>query len=897
MKLEINGERVEADVAPGESLHTLLRGREHFEVKKGCDSGDCGACSVLLDATPVHSCIYPAYRAEGKAVTTVAGLGRPGTLAPLQQRFAAGAGFQCGFCTPGMIVTASALGADDLDELPRLMSGNLCRCTGYRAIADAIRDTHTPPAVGDGHVGSSLPALAGARVVSGQEPFTLDVTVPGLLHLAVLPSPHAHARITSIDTSVAAALAGVHLVLTHADSPSTLYSSARHENRLNDPDDTLVLDPVVRFRGQRVAAVVADSVAVAEHACRLIVVDYEELPAVFDPHEALRPGAALVHGDKDAAAARLADPGRNLVAELHGEYGDVEAGLAAATTVVSGTWQTQRVAHNHLETHATIGWIEDERLVLRTSSQVPFLVHREISRIFDLDPARVRVFTARVGGGFGGKQEILTEDVVTLAVLKTGRPVQYQFTRTDEFTISPTRHPMEVQVTLGSTSAGRLTALRLRVLSDTGAYGNHGPGVIFHGCSESVSLYSVPNKRVDAECVYTNNPPSGAFRGYGLGQVIFAIESALDELARELDLNPFDLRRLNSVGPTDPLVVTRVESADLIIGSYGLDQCLDLTQAALARGNGASVPPGAHWRVGEGMASAMIATMPPRGHHSRATVTLSPTGSYTVGIGTVEFGNGTTTVHTQIAATTLNTTADRVEIRHADTDAAGYDTGAFGSAGIVVSGKAVLHAATALAEKLRHAAAARSGLPAASWSLERDGLRSPDAFISLTELAGPDGLLAEGEEDGARRSLAFNVHAFRVAVNTLTGEVRILQSIQAADAGVVMNPAQCRGQIEGGVAQAIGTALYEEVILDGAGAVTTRVLRNYHVPQFADVPVTEVYLATTVDAIGPFGAKSMSESTYNPVAPALANAVRDAIGIRPHELPMSRDRIWRLLQS
>ncbi len=937
MRFQINGEPVDASPAPGQCLRSFIRDQEHFEVKKGCDTGDCGACSVLVDGTPVHSCIFPAFRAEGTQVTTVAGLGLPGDLAPLQQRFVDAAGFQCGFCTAGMIVTASTLTETDPDDLPRLLKGNLCRCTGYRAIEDAIRGTHTPhdgscrtlapsgmgkvtrtgaasasttptgtatgTAPRPGTVGTSLAAPASERVVSGQEPYTLDVTVPGLLHLSVLQSTQAHARIRSIRTDAAAALSGVHAVLTHADSPATLYSTARHEDRLDDPDDTLVLDSVVRFRGQRVAAVVADTLAIAEAACRLIEIDYEPLPAVFDPHAALLPGAPLVHGDKDALASRVADPTHNLVAELHGEYGDIAAGLAGASHTLSGTWQTQRVAHTHLETHATIGWLEDDRLILRTSSQVPFLVHREICRLFDLDPARLRVFTARVGGGFGGKQEILTEDLVALAVLKTGRPVQYEFSRSDEFTLSPARHPMQVQVTLGADDTGRLTALKLGVLADTGAYGNHGPGVMFHGSSESVSLYRVPNKRVDARSVYTNNLPSGAFRGYGLGQVIFGVESALDELARTIGMNPFDLRRLNSVGPTDPLVVTHVEGEDLIFGSYGLDQCLDLAQAALARGNDAPVPPGEHWKVGEGMATAMIATTPPRGHYAQASVTLGSMGRYTVRVGTAEFGNGTTTVHAQLAATALNTIPEHIEILQSDTDAIGYDTGAFGSAGVVIAGTAVLAAANDLAEKLRLAAAEQHGdaqMPATAWTLEPGGLRSGKAFVALAELVSsaesPASVLCGvGSADGARRSVAFNVHAFRVAVSTLTGEVLILQSIQAADAGVVMNPEQCRGQIEGGVAQAIGTALYEEVILDDAGTVTTSVLRNYHIPQLADLPVTEVYFATTHDVLGPFGAKSMSESPYNPVAPALANAVRDAIGIRPTELPMSRDRIWRLL--
>ena len=892
MRFEINGESVEATPQPGQVLRTLLRDLEHYEVKKGCDAGDCGACSVLLDGAPIHSCIYPAHRLEGAAVTTVAGLGTPEHPHPLQQSFVDAAGFQCGFCTAGMIVTASTFTEEDKDDLPRLLKGNICRCTGYRSIKDAIcgvANTEHAPA-GDA-AGRSVRAPAGMRVATGREPYTLDFTTTAVLHLAVLKSPHAHARILSLDASAALALDGVEAVLTHLDSPATLFSTGRHEMRTDDPDDTLVFDRVLRFRGQRVAAVVADSVATAQRALALIVVEYEVLPAVFDADAARSPGAPLLHAEK-GPEARISEAHRNVLAQLHAEMGDVEAGLAAADAVVEGSWQTQRVNHAALETHATRGWLDaDGRLVLRTSSQVPYLVRDELCHIFDLDTDRVRVFTARVGGGFGGKQELFTEDIVTLAVLKTGRPVQYEFTRSDEFTISSPRHPMRVKVRLGATADGILTAMAVDELADTGAYGNHGVGVMFHSVGESLAVYRCANKRVDAESVYTNNVPSGAFRGYGLGQVIFAVESAMDELARTLGIDPFELRRRNVILPGDAMVVTDPhEETDLVVGSYGLDQCLDLVEGALARGNGAVAPTGPSWSVGTGMGVAMIATVPPRGHFADTSIALLADGSYELSVGTAEFGNGTTTVHTQLVATALNTTVDRVRIRQSDTDVARYDTGAFGSAGVVVAGKALLAAATKLAALMVE----RAG---GSGTVVSGGVTVSGELVGASALLAGGPLIADGSHDGTPRSVAFNVHAFRVAVDSATGEVRILQSIQAADAGTVLNPEQLRGQIEGGTAQAIGSSLYEEVLLDGEGTVTTTALRNYHVPQFADVPETEVYFADTHDGMGPLGAKSMSEAPYNPVAPALANAVRDAIGQRPYELPMSRDRLWRLLNS
>ncbi|KRD41408.1 aldehyde oxidase [Cellulomonas sp. Root930] len=897
MRFEVNGAPVEAEPAPGQVLRTLLREHGHVEVKKGCDSGDCGACTVLLDGRPTHSCLVPAYRASGRAVTTVSGLDPE-----VGQAFVDAAAFQCGFCTAGLVTTVAGLDLrTDDDETARLLKGNLCRCTGYRSICDAVaRRCNTVDPVAGRDAGRSVRSPAAQRIVTGREPFTLDVPATDLAHLAVLGSPHAHARIVSIDTSAALRAPGVVAVLTHEDSPATLFSTARHESRLDDPDDTRVLDPVLRFHGQRVAVVVAESLREASRALALIEVEYDVLPAVVDVESARSPGAPLVHGDK-GPESRISEPGRNVVAQLHAEMGSVTAALASSAHRVSGTYRTSRVSHTAMETHATRGWLdEDGRLVLRTSTQVPYLVRDEIAHIFDLDPARVRVLTGRVGGGFGGKQELLTEDVVTLAVLRTGRAVQYEMSRKDEFTIVPTRHPVRVEVELGADADGVLIAMRIDVLNNTGAYGNHGPGVMFHGVSESMAVYRCANKRVDAESVYTHTVPSGAFRGYGLGQIIFAIESAMDDLAQSVGIDPFELRRRNVVVPGDRLlVVDAEEKGDLDMHSYGMDQCLDLVQSALAdRSADLPVPPGT--LVGSGMAVAMIATIAPRGHYAEATVQLLDDGRYRASIGTTEFGNGTTTVHGQLVAQALGTTVDRIVIAQSDTDVAGYDTGAFGSAGVVVAGLALHRAALQLRAKILSAAAALRDHPSdepRTWD-SKDLTPDSASGVSLTEIArAVPGLTGQGSHDGTPRSVAFNVHGFRVAVDPETGEVTILRSVQAVDAGTVLHPEQLRGQVEGGTGQAIGTALYEEMRLDDEGRVTTASFRSYHVPQMVDLPRTEVLFAQTSDDLGPLGAKSMSEAPYNPVAPALANAVHDALGIRPHELPMSADRLWRLIHD
>jgi CO/xanthine dehydrogenase Mo-binding subunit len=459
---------------------------------------------------------------------------------------------------------------------------------------------------------------------------------------------------------------------------------------------------------------------------------------------------------------------------------------------------------------------------------------------------------------------------------------------------------MKVTVTLGAKADGTLTAFGYRNVSNTGAYGNHGGETLF-AAGAAIALYRCPNKKFDAWSVYTNTVPSGALRGYGMTQPGYAVECAIHELAVKLGLDPAELRRRNVVRPGDALLALAEHADDVEFTEDGIIECVDLVDEALRRDDSGR-DLGEDWLVGSGSAASLHETAPPTEHLSDAWATLRADGTYEIAVGTVEFGEGTSTVHVQIAATNLGTTPDRIHLVQSDTDKTGFDTGAFASAGMFVAGNAVNYASTALRNRILGFAARHTGVLLADCALDDDAVVCGGTRLSLAELleaASARGIrfTESRKAHGSPRSVTSNSHGFRIAVHRVTGEIRILYSVHATDAGVVINPAQTRGQVDGGVAMGIGFALTENFGVDDSGVMTNPSLRNYRIPTYADVPRTELLFVESSDSVGPMKAKGMAECCINPVAPALANALEDATGVRFRDLPLTPERIYDRLPS
>jgi putative selenate reductase molybdopterin-binding subunit len=761
-------------------------------------------------------------------------------------------------------------------------------------------------------VGKNLRKVDGYKLVTGRPAFTDDIRLPGLLHGKILPSPHAHARIKRIDTRKALALPGVHAVLTYKDVPRVPHTTAGQSWPEPSPYDTYLLDSKVRFVGDRVAAVAAESRAIAEEALRLIEVEYEVLPAVLEIEQAMADGAPVIHDEPDSKG--IHDPQRNLAGHILKEIGNVEEGFREADLVMEREFRTHRVQHCPIEPHVTISWLDsDDRLVIRSSTQVPYHTRRQVAMILQIPIQRVHVIKPRIGGGFGGKQEMLLEDICGALALATRRPVKIEYTREEEFYMARSRHPQILRIKMGVKRDGTLLANKMTVLAATGAYGSHANTVQGNTGSKVLPIYRSPHMRFECHVVYTNTPVAGAFRGYGCPQGYFAQESMMDEVAHGLGMDPVELRKKNMIrlGDVDELSAQLGEGRKGLprhIRSCGLPECLDRGAAAIdwVRKRQELPKASGHLRRGVGMACAMQGSGIAGVDWASALLKLNEDGSFNLLVGASDVGGGADTVLAQIAAETLGVSLDKIIVSSGDTDFTPFDVGAYASSTTIISGGAVKKAAEKVRDHLLRFASKMLDVPADNLTCRDNQVVTKGECakaVSMSDLARfamykeKVQVMENASHFNTDSPPPFCAQFAEVEVDTETGQIRVLHLVTAVDLGVAINPRQAEGQSEGAVAQSLGYALTEAMLLDGSGRMINPSFLDYKMLAAKDMPKLTTILVETEEPLGPYGAKSIAEVPINAPAPAVANALYHALGVRFRKLPIRPEDVLRALRE
>ena len=988
--LHINGIDHEIETPVHTTLLSALRGLGFHGVKFGDEHGLTGADTVLLDGIPVNAGSLLAAQAEGRKVATIEALGEhpeqgwrhTDGLHPLQKAFVENGAIQCGYCTPAQILAAKALLEKNPNpteaEVREAISGVLCRCTGYlkpvQAVlkAAAVMRGEEPSTLESvnwdlgnwGDQSTNLPTtnlptdqftnvmtrpkvvvtpdkqtwqtvgkpeikLDAVKLVQGKPAFTADLEKRGLLHAKVLHSPHAHARIKRIDTRRARDLEGVAAVLTWQDIPRVVYSTAGQSDPIPGQLDTFSLDNKVRFVGDRVAFVAAETPEIAEKALSLIEVEYEILPAILDSREAMT-SPIRIHDEPEYVNFADSHPEKNLAAEIRIDIGNVEKGFAEADQIFEAEYTVPKVQQAHIEPHVAVTyWDEDDRLVIRTSTQVPFHVRRMLAPVLGLPVKRIRVIKPRIGGGFGGKQEVLMEDVAAHLTIATKRPVIYEYTREEEFIASRSRHPMQIKMKTGVKKDGTITANEMVALSDTGAYGCHALTVTGNTGHKSMALYvgdgeyrKSPNIRFYADIVYTNTPPAGAYRGYGVPQGYWPLDRHMEKIARALNLDPIDFRLKNAIHPGEyhPFSTAWNEGREPrpeIIHTVGLEQCVAQGRAAIGWddkfgnedwhvGRDTILP---NKRKGIGVAMVMQGTAIPYLDMGGASIKMNDDGSFNLLVGATDLGTGSDTVLAQMAAEVLGVPVDDIICYSSDTDFTPFDKGAYASSTTYISGTAATNAAKICAERIK--ARAVQMFKVAGLNVEPSNLQLSNRMviapngqsIPLTEIA-LDSLHRNNQEQimGVASYVSpsspppFAAQFAEVTVDTETGAVTVDRLVMAVDSGVIVNPLTASGQIEGGMTQALGYAVCEEMRYDEMGQARERDFDRYHIFRADEIPELETIFVETFEPTHPFGVKAVAEIPMDGVAPAVGNAILDAVGVNVDENPVTPEKVWKAMK-
>lgn len=892
----VNGDCVELDVSADRPLSDVLRYDLGLTgTKVGCGEGRCGSCTVLVNGRAVRACVYPARRVHEAQVLTIEGLAQDDGLHPLQEAFIRRGALQCGFCTPGLILAAKAL----LDRNPhpteaqirRALKNNLCRCTGYSSIIAAVQDVAqggAPKEREPEQVPSSLnvvgrprpPANAVAKV-TGEARYADDYAFPGMLFGATLRAGVPHAHIRRIDASRARALPGVRAVLTHRDVPG-----AKNHGLVIKDWPVLCYDKV-RYVGDAVAIVAAETPQGAQEALELIEVEYEALPVVADVMSAREPDAPLVH---------LEWPTGNLLEHIKVRRGDVATGFAQADVVVERTFHTPSVEHLFLEPECAIGRVTGSgRIEVYAGSQIPYADRRQIAAALNVSEEKVRVVGTLIGGAFGGKEDIMGQIHAALLAQATGRPVKILYSRHESLIAHPKRHATVMHVKVGARRDGRLTAFEAQMFGDTGAYASLGTKVLTRTTTHASGPYDIPHVRADCYAMYTNNPPAGAFRGFGVTQSCFAIESVLDELAHALNVEPFELRRVNALRAGSTTCTGQVLRA-----SVGLLSCLEQVERQVRRQPPTSTPTKKRaW----GLALAYKNTGLGGGAEDKAEVEVQvyPDGQAQVRTSSAEVGQNLPGVLGAIAAEELGMPFERVHVLLSDTDLTPDGGPTTASRQSFVAGNATRHAARRMRDLLAAVVGERLDVDPQRLSFHDGKIQAGDRLVEIGQAA--QWAMAEGREprlsytyhapqtqalgQGGDMHVGFGfaAQAALVEVDTTTGHARVLKVVAAHDVGRALNPLALDGQIKGGIVMGMGQALSEAFVVQGGVPHTDRLAR-YSIPTILDAPEIVSHIVEDELPAGPYGAKGVGELPSIPIIPAITNAIYNAVGVRVTRLPV-----------
>ncbi len=921
INLLVNGKQYTADSVAGETLSTLLRERLRLTgTKIGCGEAECGACTVLVDGDPIMSCVYPAERADGKTIVTIEGLAErvheEMKLHPLQEAFVEHGAVQCGFCIPGQILTAYALlkrnPNPDSADIRFALKDTLCRCAGYPSIENAIiasaqalrtgepvqKPNHIPDSIHDHKtVGHSHLRPEAVEKVTGEAIYTDDLVFDRMLYAKARRAMIPHGFLTKLDISKAKALPGVAAVLTAEDVPG----EKNHGLVIYDWPVMIGVGERVRYIGDTLAIVAAESQEIADQASALIEAEFDLQPVITNPVQARQDGVPQIH-----------EKG-NLLKHIKVRKGDMDKGFAESDVIIEHIFHTPTTDHAFIEPECSIGVpLADGRMEIYVGSQIPYQDRTQVARALGWDESRVRVVGQLMGGGFGGKEDIMGQIHVALLANVTQRPVKLLFDRHESLLVHPKRHATQIRVKIGAKKDGRLVAAETELYGDTGAYASLGEKVMTRATTHSAGPYDIPNVRADCYAMYTNNPPAGAFRGFGVTQSAFAVESMMDMLAEKLGIERVELRRMNSLH-----VGSFTNTGQELKESVGLMECVDRVDAEMRKTNPHPFKPitdsaqpnlvrawgfaAAYKNTGLGGGAPDI---------SGADVELYEDGTFQVRSSAAELGQGLVTVMRLVVSEEMSVAPEQVRVLVMDTDLTPNGGPTTASRQTFVTGNASRYAAKTLREEISATMAEKYDVRPEQIRFENgivhvngNSMTYAEIYKEMTTLGKQPKVRYEYEAPKTQPlgtggdmhfAFSFGVQAAEVEVNKLTGEVRVLKVISANDVGMAVNPLGLQGQIEGGVMMGLGNCLTEEFIVENGNVVTDQLAR-YRVPGIMLTPEITSIIVEHPIAAGPYGAKGVGEVCSIPTTPAITNAIYNAVGVRIDRTPVDQELIAREL--